>query len=196
MSEQRDNSEVAICNQALGLVGSSGIASLDQTHSVAAQTSKLYYATVRDRLQRVYRWNFNTVRAALAVRDTAPAYKFSYAYEKPAGCLRVLALEGGIGEDWALEGDAIVTNRAPPLNGKWLVRVEDVAQFDPCFYELLYHELAIAMAPKLARDRGIPNYARTRLKELQNQARPADAKEAEETAEGFVSEFISVRALP
>lgn len=194
MASYRADSEVDICNQALGLIQQGSIVALDQAHSTAARTCKTYYAITRDRLLADYRWNFNTERSSFPA-VTVPTFGFRYAYAKPATCLRVLSVDGCEQDDWTIEGEHLLTDRAAPLYARWLKRVTEPRLFSAHFLDLLAHEIAIKLAPSLARQRGIANDVAERADLLRRSATRADASEGRERLAEFRSSLIAARRV-
>lgn len=143
------SSETEICNLALGHLGEGRIESL-QEESVAARACALHYVNVRDQVLRSHRWNFAQGRLTLPRLEDAPAFGWSYQYELPADCLRVLEFNGTeegdvISEEYIIEGRRLLTNAAT-ANLVYLRRIENVAQFDALFVEALSAKLAIALS--------------------------------------------------
>jgi len=171
-------SEVGICNEALGLVELKEITSLDQAHSKAARVCTIHYPSTRDGLQREYPWNFNKARVSLAAAGTAPVYGYARAFALPGDCLRVREVDGCPDDAWQVEANGmLVTDLAAPLSIAYSARVTDVARFDALFRRLLVAELAVAIAPRLGRQRSIKRDIREDLVELRRQAKKADAQE-------------------
>jgi hypothetical protein len=143
------SSATDICNVALGHLGEARITSLEED-SVAARACALHYRMTRDQVLRSHRWNFAQARAVLSRLDDAPAFGWSYQYELPANCLRVLEVndsEAGdvITDAYLIEGRALLTN-AESVNLVYLRRIEDVGQFDALFVEALAVKLAIVLS--------------------------------------------------
>lgn len=194
MTSYREDSEVAICNQALGLIEHPGIASLDQPHNAAARNCRIFYANTRDRLLADYRWNFNTERGTFA-NVAAPAHGYSHAYQRPGDCLRVLEVDGCASRDWIVEGERLLIDRAPPLRVRWLKRVTDPRFYTAHFVDLLAHEIALRIAGPLARRRAIKQDVLDRLEDLRAAATSADAREGRETLVEFRSSFLEARRI-
>lgn len=194
MVTQRADSEVDVCNLALGLIQEKSITSLDDRHSKAARECKKWYPVTRDRLQREYRWNFNTERIAFAQTDT-PVYGFPYAYVVPGDVLRVLEIDGETEEEWEVESGRILSHRNAPLAGRVLRQVPEPRKWDSHFLDLLAHELAVVVGPKIARRRAIPREILDKLQDLRRTAKSVDAREARERKPELASDFIFVRQV-
>lgn len=100
-------SEVEICNLALSNVRAGSINSLDEG-SLQAQTCKLKYSIIRDRLLTELSWGFNRRITPLAVLTTE-IFNWAYAYQYPSDCLKILRLVGAHEE--LLNADADVVSR-------------------------------------------------------------------------------------
>ena len=133
-------SEVSIANRALQKLGEGSIEALDQNHP-NARSMNLAYAPVRDRLQRVYSWNFCKARASIAADSVKTLFNGLNRFEKPNNFLRLLRtkeIDGlDIRHDWQIEGNYVVTAESAPLEFRYLAKVTDTAIFDPLFAELL-----------------------------------------------------------
>ena len=143
------SSPVDICNIALGHLGESRIASLED-ESPAARACTLHYISARDAVLRSHRWNFAQARAILSRLDDAPVFGWSYQYELPADCVRVLEVNGSEGGDvitdeYIVEGRRVLTN-ASEVRLVYCKRVEDVSDFDPLFVQAFAVQLAIYLS--------------------------------------------------
>lgn len=145
-----------ICNLALARVGQSEITNITDDNR-RAKLCNLHYEQKRDTLLRMYRWKFATKRASLPALTDAPTFGYTYAYQEPTDCIRVISvneldpeydpdLDPGL---WDKEGSTIVTDLAAPLDIKYISRVTDTTQFDACFVDTLASFIAIYLAPSL-----------------------------------------------
>lgn len=177
-------SDVAICNQALDILGVDPITSLDDD-TKAARLMLRSYESERDATIRAYPWNFATKRAALALLSTAPAWGFANQYALPEGpdpayCLRALYVEGeldGNSSPWKIEGRAWLTDAGPPLNVLYLARITDPTLFDPLFVQALAARLAAKFAYALTESATLPERIRGHYRDLLIEARRIDAQE-------------------
>lgn len=137
-------SDVEIVNIGLTLIGESRITSLDDNVKPARE-AKAIFAHLRDALLAKYNWNFAKARAALPALVDTPAFQYNTKYQLPSDCLRLIELNdyyvgldltdyrGSDTSEYAIEGREILTNWAAPLNIKYIKRVTNTSQFDPCF---------------------------------------------------------------
>lgn len=165
-------SSVDICNRALQLVGAGAITSLtDGTHE-AAECGRCY-DIVRQAELRSNSWNFSIKRAVLAPLTGVPLFDYSYAFELPTDCLRVLLVNDPY-LDWSVEGRTILTNAAqspwgfvsgtvdgiplvnPSISGqsaalnlRYISDVTDTTQFDSLFVEGLAAKIGTAICQAL-----------------------------------------------
>ena len=149
-------SEVDICNLALARVGQDVIVNLTDTGR-SARLCNLLYEPSRDQLLRSYRWKFAIKRTELAASATAPDHGYTYSYPLPTDCLRVLSVSEEDPEFdpdldpalWDIEDGELVTDKVAPLPIKYIARIEDTNQFDPCFIDALTAYMAYKLAPSL-----------------------------------------------
>ena len=149
-------SVVAICNQALYLLGEEAITSLDDG-TKAATLCSLLWPEVRDAVLADHPWNSALVRVELSQDATAPVYEYSYRYVLPTDpyCLRVVSTDLDIYLDrngepaypWKIEGRYLLTN-AIAIFVLYIARITDVTQYT--------HQLSRAMAAKLASELAFP----------------------------------------
>jgi hypothetical protein len=72
-----------------------------------------------------------------------PAFDFSYLYDMPSDCLRVLKVDDQASSpDWRIEGRFIMSDVEDELEFKYIYDVTDYTTMDILFYELLSHYLA------------------------------------------------------
>ena len=166
-------SEVSIVNQALARVGQPGVVNLADADRWA-RVANLHYAPKRDTLLRDYRWRFAIRRAEIPALAENPLFGYAHQYGKPTDCLRVLSINEedpefdlGIDTDlWTIEGDAILTDAAPPIKVRYVARIIDPTRFDASFVDAFALFLAMHFAP-LARESG-PEEARTLREEFEH----------------------------
>ncbi len=137
------SSVVAICNQALDMLGAEPITSLDDG-SKSATLCKRNYPLARDAALRSYPWNCALGRQALAALATAPAWGFSHAFGLPEDCLRLLDVDGEItvGLRWRVEGNTVLADTAGPLRVRYVRRIDDATLFDALLVQAIAARLA------------------------------------------------------
>lgn len=140
-------SVIDCCNSALQRVGAASILSLSDNSPEARACSVAYDSNRRDELRK-HRWNFAITRAVLAPDVVAPAYDYTYAFSLPTNCLRVLR-PATPDLDWQIEGRKILTNDSNTLYLRYIADIEDCAQWDPSFYNVVAGALAVDICEKL-----------------------------------------------
>ena len=134
---------VTICNSALLKMGADTISSLTQTGR-AAMICNALYAYLRDEVMGSSPWKFALARAVLTPNATVPPFDFTYQYDIPSDCLRLLTPD----DDsiiWHQEGNQILCNE-PSLNMKYIYRNVDESSWDARFCETFAWRLAMELA--------------------------------------------------
>ena len=142
-------SEVAICNAALSLLGAERIVALTDTRKEAVLCN-VFYAQARDTVLRAYPWNFATRRADLGAPlassdENAPEWGFAYGFTLPTDplCLRVLETEND--EPYRVEGRVLYTD-ASALKIRYIAQITSPEQFDDSYRYALAANLAMLLA--------------------------------------------------
>lgn len=151
------NSKAGICNLALSRLGNYGtINNIDIPSTPQEVAFALVYDIIRQDLLTLLMPNFACKRRLIPQMTTFPAFGWSYQYEYPSDCLRVL----GIGEvqdkenTYSIEGGVIMTNdiyTGLPL--RFVQDIEDISQFSPQFINTLALHLADATAYPITQDK-------------------------------------------
>lgn len=140
-------SVIDCCNSALQRVGAASILSLNDNSPEARACSIAYDSNRRDELRK-HKWNFATTRAVLAPDTVAPAFDYLYQFTLPTDCVRVLRpAEANL--DWKIEGRKILTNNGNTLYLRYIYDVQDAAQWDATFYNVVAAALAIDIVERL-----------------------------------------------
>ena len=186
------SSEVAICNDALAMIGHEPfISALDQAGKPAGLCA-IFYPRCRDELLRSHPWNFATRRVEIAASTTAPAWGYGSSYPLPSDFLRMLEIDGHPATQWRVEGRAIVCDESAPLHILYIARIADPAQFDASFARALAARLAVDLCMPLANNIQmralLVEDAKARLRE----ARGIDAQETSVTVP-WADTFIEAR---
>lgn len=145
---------VDIANSALTKLGESRIMSLTDNVKAAREINAIFTIR-RDALLRAYNWNFAMTRASLPALVDAPAWGYSYAYQLPSDCLRMVQvndywiipgygdyLAGPDDEPFRIENGKIVTDFGSPLSVRYLKRITNSGEFDSTFIEVFAYDLA------------------------------------------------------
>lgn len=188
--------ETDVCNLALDLLREAPIANIDEKSSVAEWFQR-NYAYLRKSTLRAYPWNFAIVRAELDADDTAPMFGWTYRYELPETCVRLLPIryEGKLnGSPIAheIESGFILTNETEPLQIRYVSDVESPDSWDPLFTQAFSALLALKMSHWLTGKASYVQIAKSLYDEALAEARRIDAQEG--TPETVNSDdVISVR---
>lgn len=147
-------SNVQIANSALTKIGSSRITSLTDNVKAAREINAIFELR-RDYLLRTHNWSFAMERTTLPALDDAPAWGYTYLYQLPTDCLRVVQVNdiwvvpgmsdytsGPDSEPYKITGRKIETDFGAPLKLRYIKRVTDPAQFDAAFVEMFASDLA------------------------------------------------------
>ena len=143
-------SVVDMCNSALNLLGASTISSLTED-TKNARLCNQRYEPIRNRVFRSHNWNCLIKRVQLAQDSTGPVIEYTYGYQLPSDCLRVLKVHNGTTDsiasalDYKVEGRKIVTDEGTV----YLIYVAidtDPTNYDSYLYEAVSHQLAADLA--------------------------------------------------
>jgi hypothetical protein len=167
-------SEVSICNSALRAVGAERINSLAEDNKRAIVCAEQYPNT-RKHLIRSGKWNFATKRVELASTVNTPSFEYTYEFQLPSDCLKVLRLEQ---EDvkYVIEGNKLLTNETS-IKIKYISDVTDTDLFPSDFSEVLALKLACDICMQLTQDRLLKRDLLAELQVLLADARSMDAQE-------------------
>ncbi|ANS03921.1 putative tail tubular protein [uncultured Mediterranean phage uvDeep-CGR2-AD3-C191] len=172
-----DKSEVAICSNALRLLGDEPITSLTDNSDRARLCNSLYEPT-RDSVLRNHPWNFALTRTTLeAVDSTSPAWGYSNQFTLPTDpyCLRVWELDKS-DIDFKIEGRKLLTDEAN-VNFLYIAVVTDPNTFDALFYEALIFRMASNLAYPITGSRESGETYFTLFQERLKEARLIDSQE-------------------
>lgn len=151
-------SKTDIANQALGRVGAKLIFDLGELDNKNARiVSNVFEATVRE-LARMHKWNCLKRRSSLAQVLPAPAFGWTYAYELPADCLRMVSLNGHDAwqdvDEFEIEGRRLLTDE-PTAEITYIAYEEDANQYDSLFTDCLVVLLASKIAVTVRQDEAV-----------------------------------------
>lgn len=170
-------SVTGICNRALQLCGSAQrIMNLTDTTREARAVASTYDTCRRAEL-RAHPWNFAIKRAQLAADGTAPLFGPAYRFPLPTDCLRVLVPKCAY-PDWQVEGHAVVSTDASPLDIRYVRDEEDPTVFDAMFCETLAYRIALAIVEDLTQSTSKQGMLGQAYKASLIEARKVDALES------------------
>lgn len=179
----------SICNRGLQLLGAARILDItDDTRN--GRACNACYDILRQSEIRKHRWRFAIKRAVLSpLNETDPHGEFSYIFQLPADCLKVLKPEQDPYCDWQIEGRKLYTNSTTVLKLRYMADIEDTNIFDVCFAEMLSAKMAEAMCEEITQSNSKKAEAKDAYKEALSEAKKANAFEtipAEMEADGWV----------
>jgi hypothetical protein len=153
-------SQVDIANRALTKLGAARIISFGDDNKQARAVSSMF-DIVRDAELRSHIWSFSVKRASLAALVSTPDWGYSFEYELPSDCLRLIQVNDVYNgpsmddyrnaptADYSLEGRKILTDFDSPLKIRYIARQTDTTQWDSLFVEALACRLAMELAEDL-----------------------------------------------
>lgn len=184
-------SALVICSRALLKIGAQTVASLDEGTAEAEVAANLY-PSVRDALLSSHPWSFATGQASLPRLVATPLADYAFAYQLPAGFLRVLSAGGasrGEGLAYRLHEDKLHCDEEQ-VTLTYIFRPNE-AEFPPFFASALVTRLAaefcIPLTESTSRTQLLYDLAEKELK----QAKLIDSQQDTPRA---ISDFPLIRA--
>jgi hypothetical protein len=181
-------SQVEIANRALTKIGEARITALSDNLEAARVISAMW-DIVRDSELRARNWNFSITRASLAALVTTPAFRYTYEFQLPSLCLKVIQ----VGEyypgpsmsdyrnapeaEYQIEGRKILTDYPAPLYIRYVESITDTGQWDAMFVEAFACKLAIEICERLTQSNTKRQLAAEEYKEAISMAVRSDAVE-------------------
>lgn len=182
-------SETALANRALTLIGSATISSLTDNDRVGRLVNTMF-AQVRDDVLSEANWNCAIKRATIAADTDTPDWGFSNQFTLPADFIRLVKVED-VDSQFSLEGGKILSDSSTQKI-KYVFRLTDVSRMDDAFKKAFAYKLAyeLCLAMKGSTESKQSNY-QLYLDAL-SQARMSDATQAPiETLSG--SDWVDAR---
>jgi len=141
---------LSICNEAINLLGGQTLTDFTDNTKAARLVEQFYTPAIAQTL-RDYDWAFATKRSSeLAVLDDEPEFEWSYQYQLPSDCVRVISMS--VEADFEIEGTVLLTNMTE-VYIKYIYLITDVSLFDSLFRRALVRRLAADMAYALTKKR-------------------------------------------
>ena len=167
-------SVVQICNSALNQLGAASITALTD-NSKNARLCNERYNTVRDSVFRSHPWNSLIKRIQLAQNTATPVYGFSYQFNLPSDCLRVLTIDA-YNSDFKVEGRKILCNESS-IKLIYVSQVTDPNEMDVLLRETIAAALAADIAYAITANLQVTKLMQERYEFKISEARHADASE-------------------
>lgn len=166
--------QVGICNAALIKIGARTIMALDGT-SKESRLCTERYDDIRDQVLRDHPWNFATKRATLAQLTETPDFGYTFQYQLPNDCLRVLKVNDNE-EDYVIEERKILTDTAS-VDLIYIARITDPNIYDASFINALSFRLAAELAYPITSSRSLAEDLTANYAAALRKARGNDAAE-------------------
>jgi hypothetical protein len=172
------SSVTSICNGGLQLLGAARILDItDDTRN--GRACNACYDRLRKSEIRKHRWHFAIKRTVLApLSETDPHGEFSYIFQLPADCLKVLKPENDPWCDWKIEGRKLYTNSTNALQLRYLADITDPNVFDVNFSEMLSAKMAETMCEEITQSNSKIANAQAMYKAARTEAKMSNAFEA------------------
>jgi hypothetical protein len=192
------DSVVSIVNLALDLLGAEPILSLEDNTKQARLASRAWPAA-RDYVLRSYPWHCARRRARIAASATAPTHTYTSQFPLPAGpspeyCLRVLTIDDEpiANYDGVIEGRALLSYDAGPLDIGYIARISDPLQHDAMLDEALSFYLAWRLTISLENAASRRDELWRLFERIVAEARAVDASESP-SAEFVADDWLNAR---
>lgn len=134
---------VDIANLALTSLGADRIISLTE-NSEGARKINAIYEILRDEVLRSAPWKFAIRWATLAQLNETILSGYTYVFQLPVDCLRVLRLRDR-DVDFRIENNKLYCNESS-VTIRYITRVEDTSQYDSAFVSAFATRLAAELA--------------------------------------------------
>ena len=134
---------VDICNGSLNQLGATTFVSLTED-SKNARLCNARFTQIRDSVFRSHPWNCLQKRLELSSSTDTPAWGYSFKYDLPGDCLRLLRILD-YDSDHKVEGRSILSNNSS-MKILYISRVTDPNQYDENLRETLSAALAADIA--------------------------------------------------
>jgi hypothetical protein len=177
-------SVVEICNSALNILGANNITALTED-SKNARLCNQRYEPLRDAVFREHTWNCLVKRVQLAQDTASPTHEYTYQYQLPSDCIRVLSLGGyhdgsssnvDGGQKFKVEGRKILTDE-DTVYLIYSARVVDPTQYDSLLIESIVARLAAELCYAITSSTSLAVALKQDYNEKLRLARHADATE-------------------
>lgn len=170
-----------ICNLALDLLKEAPITSLSQDRPIARWMNR-NFAVTRDSVLSKADWNCAIKRTTLPADGTAPEFGWTYRYQRPSDCLRIIPLtyDGypeGTPIKHKIEGNYILTDQSGPLKVRYVSRFEEYDSYPAPLIEAISAALAGKAAHWLTGKSNYVQIARQSYKDAMDDAWLVDAIE-------------------
>lgn len=182
-------SKIEITNIALIRLGANPINSFEEG-STEATIAGAVWDTARTSLLRDHPWNFAIKDIEVPQSTTAPIVQYSYKYQLPSDCLRLLEVYDD--DNYKLKGREIHTN-SNSCKVKYIYDVTDTTVWDSAFVDLMSAKLAFELAYPITKSNSLMQQMGEIFTLKVQKARFVDSTEDIPSDFGGTSSLISVR---
>lgn len=166
---------VEIWNLALTALGADALTSMEEDNENARRLSVIYVPVVKD-LLRAHPWNFALKRATLAQMSASPDFGYTYFYQLPSDCLKVVEINDQVDIDYVVEGRRILCDEET-VELRYISYITDSNQYDSNFVSLLSARLQAEIAYAVTHSRTLAKDKWDEYIAKRNTARSSDAQE-------------------
>jgi hypothetical protein len=165
---------IGIYNTALVPLGVDRILDPDEETEQARKCNEVF-PYIRDDELSGHPWNFATTKVQCALTTETVLYGYTYAYQKPSDCLRVIEIYTD--EDaYQVVGNYIYTD-VSPLQIEYIRQVTDTNEYSSAFKTLLSARLKYELCYALTGSRTMVESLYEVLKQERKRAKSIDAQE-------------------
>lgn len=181
-----------LCNDALSQFGGTPITSISDGTTNANHCQRLY-PTLLDAILRIHHWNFALTWVQLTQDVTGPIAGYTYAYQLPSDCLKVVQYAGSASSasgiallypdqgqravvQYKIEGRKLVSNDGQ-VYIQYLRRVTNPDEWDPLFYQAFGTWLASKLCMAISKDIRMSTGLYQQAQQLVSQAAAVDGQE-------------------
>ncbi len=186
-------SETEIAAMAMVLLGQPPIIDIDDTSVPNAVKCKAALPITRDAMLREYPWAFAIARIDLTADVSAPVFGYSYKFQLPADCLRVLGVSDN-STPYVIEGQYLFAD-VDAISVRYVQRVIAAGMFDSLFTECLAIRLARDLAYSILKKASMVQAMNDLYRMTAPVARVVDSIESrrDETDDTAVSSWVQAR---
>ena len=169
-------SAVDICSQALLLLGSEPINALTDNTPRAKLISR-HFERVYQSVMRAHHWDSCTKRVILSPMVDAPTFGYSYKYQIPSDCLRVLGVDVNDRPiEHHIEGKKIICNEST-VYLRYLFDNVDPSTWDAGLIDVVIYALAQEICYTLTRNASLAAYFQSEYEKRLRRARWSDGQQ-------------------
>lgn len=172
-------SQVEICNLAMTVLGADRITALTDNTENARRLTAIYDSCLEDVL-RAHPWNFTITRLKLSLLGSTPAFGYSYEFQLPSDCLRVVEVSDGnnVLTDFKIEGRKLLLDYTD-VYIKYIANVTDPNQYTSQFIFVLSSRLAAELAYAITNNKSTAELITQMYLDRLQKCKATDAQESD-----------------